>query len=101
MSRSLLTPDYFNVLDMFTVEDLFNARVHLGHKDGTLNPFMKPYLFGSRLSHLIIDLDQTAKHLHRALNFVSHMAFRDAVILFVCRDKHNQVSQIVLYRKFS
>lgn len=38
--------DYFGVGDLFTVSDLFNARVHLGHKDGMRNQFMKPYLFG-------------------------------------------------------
>uniref|UniRef100_A0A2P2I3U2 Small ribosomal subunit protein uS2m n=1 Tax=Hirondellea gigas TaxID=1518452 RepID=A0A2P2I3U2_9CRUS len=88
--KSLSHPDYFNVVDMFTVEDLFKARLHLGHREGTLNPFMAPYLLGSRLSHLIIDLDQTVKHLHKALNFLAHITFRDGLVLFVCRQPQHQ-----------
>lgn len=40
--------DYFGVHNLFTVKDLFDARVHLGHKDTALNPRMKPFVFGTR-----------------------------------------------------
>ena len=79
-------PDFFNVHKLFTVQDLFDAGVHFGHKEGTLNDLMRPYLFGSRLSHLIIDLDQTAELLRDALNFTAHIAFRGGIILFVTRN---------------
>ncbi|XP_012256042.2 28S ribosomal protein S2, mitochondrial [Athalia rosae] len=82
-------PDFFGVHKLFTVKDLFNARVHYGHKIGTLDDRMRPYLFGSRLDHLIFDLDITADHLRRALNFAAHIAFRGGIILFVCRNAQN------------
>lgn len=86
-------PDFFKVHDLFTVEDLFNAKVHLGHKEGSLNDHMRPYIFGSRLGHLIIDLDQTAHLLRQALNIAAHIAFRDGIILFIA--KRPQVSYLV------
>lgn len=46
---------------------------------------MEPYLFGSRLDVDIIDLEQTAEHLQRALNFTAHVAYRGGIILFVSR----------------
>lgn len=82
-------PDYFNVANLFTIRDLFEARVHLGHKDGSLDDNMKPYIFGSRLGHLIFDLDQTAENLRRALNVTAHVAFQGGVILFFCRNALN------------
>ena len=30
-------PDYFGVKQLVTIEDLFNARVHYGHKKGSRN----------------------------------------------------------------
>nr|XP_027235692.1 28S ribosomal protein S2, mitochondrial-like isoform X3 [Penaeus vannamei] len=83
-------PDYFKVASLFTVEDLFKARVHLGHKEGSLDPCMHPFIFGSRLGHLIIDLDQTSQHLREALNFTAHIAYRGGIILFVCRNPQFQ-----------
>ncbi|UYV74349.1 MRPS2 [Cordylochernes scorpioides] len=78
---------------MFTVKDLLQARVHLGHKEGTLHDNMRPYLFGSRLGHLIFDLDITADRLRQALNFTGHIAYRSGIILFVSR--HRQTCYMV------
>ncbi|XP_077987161.1 small ribosomal subunit protein uS2m-like [Glandiceps talaboti] len=78
-------PDYFNVADMFTMEDLFNAKVHLGHKLGVLNRHMKKYIFGVRQKMCILDLDQTVEHLQLALNVTAHIAYRKGIILFVNR----------------
>ena len=50
---------------------------------------MKPFIFGSRLGQLIIDLDITAYHLRQALNFAAHIAARDGIILFVARGAQN------------
>lgn len=83
------SPDYFHVHDLFTVQDLFNARVHYGHKEGSLNDYMRPYIYGSRLGHLIFDLDITADHLRRALNFTAHIAYRGGIILFFNRNAQN------------
>lgn len=66
------------------MKDLFDAKVHYGHKEGTLDPNMKPYIFGSRLGYLIFDLDKTAELLQDALNFTAHIAYRGGIILFTC-----------------
>nr|XP_060613462.1 small ribosomal subunit protein uS2m [Anolis sagrei ordinatus] len=92
MSEMLLTeplkhPDYFNVQELFSLKDLFDARVHLGHKKGCRHRFMVPYIFGCRLDQDIIDLDQTVAHLQAALNFVAHLAFRKGILLFVTRNR--------------
>ena len=64
----LSQPDFFGVEKMTSVRELFEARVHLGHKAGAWNPLMKPYLFGTRAGIHIIDLDKTLRHLRLALN---------------------------------
>ena len=69
----LVHDDYFQVSKLFTIKDLLNAGVHFGHHEGCWNPYMKPYLFGSRERYHIFDLDKTAEH------------------LTVSRDKHVQV----------
>uniref|UniRef100_A0A3B1K6R8 Small ribosomal subunit protein uS2m n=1 Tax=Astyanax mexicanus TaxID=7994 RepID=A0A3B1K6R8_ASTMX len=81
----LTQPDFFNLSELFTMKDLFEARVHLGHKKGCRHRLMEPYLFGSRLDVDIIDLDQTMDHLQRALNFTAHVAYRGGIVLFVSR----------------
>lgn len=81
-----MEPDYFNVSKLFTVADMFNARVHYGHKIGSLNDNMKPYIYGSRMDHLIFDLNITADHLRKALNFTAHVAYRDGLTLMFCRN---------------
>lgn len=78
-------PDYFHVARLFTVRDLFDAKVHYGHKEGTLDNHMRPFVYGSRLGHIIFDLDQTAELLREALNFTAHIAYNDGIIMFVSR----------------
>lgn len=85
--------DYFGVSKLISMKELFDARVHMGHKEGLLNEHMKPFIFGSRLGHHIIDLDKTVPHLFKALNFIAHVAYRDGIILFVTR--HQQTSHMV------
>lgn len=92
LKEVLKHPDFFKVAELFTVEDLFKARVHLGHKEGSMHVNMTPFLFGSRLGHLIIDLDQTAEYLRQALNFTAHIAFRGGIILFVSRTPQHQIT---------
>lgn len=88
-AEALQHPDYFNVHNLFTISDLFDARVHYGHKEGSLNEKMASYMYGTRLSHCIFDLDQTAIHLRQALNVAAHIAYRDGIILFLNRGAQN------------
>ncbi|XP_050175682.1 28S ribosomal protein S2, mitochondrial isoform X2 [Myiozetetes cayanensis] len=87
LSEPLLHPDFFNVKELFTLKDLFDARVHLGHKKGCRHRFMEPYIFGCRLDQDIIDLEQTMQHLQLALNFTAHVAYRKGIILFISRKR--------------
>ncbi|KAG5880677.1 hypothetical protein JTB14_028432 [Gonioctena quinquepunctata] len=81
--------DYFSVHNLFTVKDLFEARVHYGHKEGSLDERMLPYIYGSRLGHIVFDLDQTADYLRKALNVTAHVAYRGGIILFFLRGAQN------------
>jgi len=85
LDLSLRYQDYFGVHNLFTVKDLFDARVHLGHKHTALDEKMKQFVYGVRFGQSIIDLDQTTLHLRQALNFLAHIVYRNGIILFVCR----------------
>ncbi|KAM9820814.1 small ribosomal subunit protein uS2m-like [Neosynchiropus ocellatus] len=85
LSLPLEKPDFFHVSELFSLKDLFEARVHLGHKKGCRHRLMVPYLYGCRLDQDIIDLDQTVEHLQAALNFTAHIAYRGGIILFISR----------------
>ncbi|XP_075435025.1 small ribosomal subunit protein uS2m [Ascaphus truei] len=87
IAEPLKHPDFFNVKELFSLKDLFDARVHLGHKRGCRHRLMESYIFGCRLEQDVIDLDQTMDHLHLALNITAHIAYRRGVILFVSRNR--------------
>lgn len=74
---------------LFTVTDLFESRVHYGHKTGSLDERMLPYIYGQRLGHTIFDLDKTAEYLRQALNVTAHVAYRGGIILFFLRGAQN------------
>jgi small subunit ribosomal protein S2 len=75
--------DPFGVNEMVTMQDLLDARVHFGHKQGMWNREMKPYLYGLRNGIHIINLNTTLLNLRRALNITGHIAYQYGVILFV------------------
>lgn len=79
--------DFFKLKKLFTMQDLVNARVHFGHKEGMLNGHMRPYIFGKRLGVHILDLEQTAKLLNYALNVTAEIAYRKGIIMFVNRSR--------------
>ncbi|TNN13245.1 28S ribosomal protein S2 isoform 2 [Schistosoma japonicum] len=87
ISNPLSCPDYFGLKSLVSVTDLFQARVHLGHRSVLRNDYMKPYIFGCRQGIDIIDLDQTCSLLFDALNFTAHIAYRQGIILFVYQNK--------------
>jgi small subunit ribosomal protein S2 len=76
-----------NNLPTFTIKQLLEAGVHFGHKTMRRNPKMAKYVFGNRNDLSIIDLDQTAKHLHSALKVVREIAKNNGRILFVATKK--------------
>lgn len=67
----------------FDVQDLMNAKVHMGHRKKLWNPKMAPYLLGHRNGMHVIDLDKTVPFLRRALIAVNHMAENDCTFLWL------------------
>ncbi|KAL7058285.1 hypothetical protein AAHC03_017117 [Spirometra sp. Aus1] len=93
LADPLASPDYFGFREYLSLEQLFKARVHLGHRSMLRNPYMTPYLFGCRQGIDIIDLDQTLELLFAALNFTAHIAYRGGIILFMTQ--HKQMMPLV------
>ncbi|KAL3120142.1 hypothetical protein niasHT_008896 [Heterodera trifolii] len=75
-----------------TVGRMFDARVHLGHKVGTLNDNMKWALYGERLGICVFDLEITRHYLLKALEFVRSVAFLGGRFLFVSTNKSSMLT---------
>ena len=82
-NNCLNNDDYFGVSDLFTKQQLMENLVHMGHKTGTWNPLMKPYILGERLGVHIINLDETKRHLVLSLNVLAHIVYRRGSVLFI------------------
>ncbi|WKY12831.1 hypothetical protein Q1695_003993 [Nippostrongylus brasiliensis] len=87
ISGDLLVEDKFKLDSLVSVSDMFNARLHLGHKIGTLNNNMKWALYGERLDVCVFDLNIARTHLIRALNFIAHVSMRGGMILFITTNR--------------
>src|SRR6202521_6203011 len=66
-----------------TMKELLEAGVHFCHQTRRWNPKMKEYIFGERNGIHIIDLQKTLKMFREAGRFVSEVASRGRVVLFV------------------
>jgi small subunit ribosomal protein S2 len=76
-----------------TMLEMLQAGVHFGHKASKWHPKMKPYIFGERSDVHIINLEETAKKLKEALDFVKKTTAAGGVVLFV--GSKDQAAQIV------
>jgi small subunit ribosomal protein S2 len=65
------------------VKDLIEAGVHFGHRASRWNPKMRPYIYGKRNLIHIIDLRETVRGLLRAYRFLSQLASKGSLVLFV------------------
>ncbi len=74
----------------FTMRELLEAGVHFGHHTRRWDPKMKQYIFGVRNGVHIIDLQQTAPMLDRALKGIRDIAANGGRILFVGTKKQAQ-----------
>jgi small subunit ribosomal protein S2 len=83
-----------SVLPMATaaelIPELLEAGVHFGHQTKRWNPKMKPYIFEKRNQIYIINLDETARQLNRATEFLQEVTRRGGKILFVGCKKQAQ-----------
>jgi small subunit ribosomal protein S2 len=65
------------------IRELLEAGVHFGHQTRRWNPRMRRFIHGEREGIHIIDLLQTEELLNRATEFVTEVAAKGGVILFV------------------
>jgi small subunit ribosomal protein S2 len=65
------------------IKELLEAGVHFGHQTRRWNPRMRRFIHGEREGIHIIDLLQTEELLSKATGFVTEVAAKGGVILFV------------------
>ena len=65
------------------VKELIEAGVHFGHRASRWNPKMRPFIYGKRNLIHIIDLRETVRGLLRARRYLSQVASRGSLVLFV------------------
>ena len=65
------------------IKELLEAGVHFGHQTRRWNPKMRRYIYGERDGIYIIDLLRTEALLRQAQEFVSQIAHRGGIVLFV------------------
>lgn len=90
---------YFGIIDKMsiktpTVEQLFEAGGHLGHRKDKTDASMHPYIFRIQSRISVIDLDKTAVNLADSLEYVADLARTGKTILFV-GTKNAELSEII------
>jgi len=65
------------------VKDLIEAGVHFGHRASRWNPKMRPFIYGKRNLIHIIDLRETVRGLLRAYRYLTQIASRGSLVVFV------------------
>jgi len=70
-------------MPQITMRQMLEAGVHFGHQTRYWNPKMGPYIFGARGKIHIINLEKTVPLFNDAMNFLSGVAQRRGIILFL------------------
>ncbi len=65
------------------VQELIESGVHFGHRASRWNPKMRPFIYGKRNLIHIIDLRETVRGLLRGYRYLSKVASRGSLVLFV------------------
>jgi len=66
-----------------SAEELVEAGVHLGHQTSRWNPKMEQYIFSSRNSVHIFDIEKTLNKLEDALTFLARILANSGQVIFV------------------
>ncbi len=66
-----------------TVQDMFDALVHVGHKAEFWNPKMKNFLFEKKKGIWVFDLEKSAESLEKAEQFLKAIKLQNKKVLFV------------------
>lgn len=92
-----------------SLKEMAKNGVHFGHPTRRWNPKMKPYIYAKKHGIHILDLNQTASCLVKALDFLSNAARAKKTILFVStkqqshdllQDIHNTTKQPIVTDKW-
>ena len=79
-------------LPTFTMRRLLEAGIHFGHNTRRWNPKMAPYIYGVRNGIHIMDLQQTAPMLHRAMTLLVILSLQvEECYLLALNDRHQSV----------
>jgi small subunit ribosomal protein S2 len=78
-----------NTLPTISLDDMAKAGVHFGHHTSKWHPKMQNYIYGSKNSIHIIDLNSTKEKLEIALDFISQTVASGKDILFVATKKQS------------
>src|SRR6266567_3734819 len=65
------------------VQELIESGVHFGHRASRWNPKMRPFIYGKRNLIHIIDLRETVRGLLRDHRYLTQVASRGSLVLFV------------------
>ena len=68
---------------MPSAKEMVEAGVHFGHKTSSWHPKMEQYIFGSRNSIHVFDVEKTLKKMEEALFFMGRVLSNGGKILFV------------------
>ncbi|MBB1089374.1 30S ribosomal protein S2 [Lysobacter sp. SG-8] len=70
-------------MPQITMRQMLEAGVHFGHQTRYWDPKMGPYIFGARGKIHIINLEKTVPLFNDAMNFISGVAQKRGMILFL------------------
>ena len=70
-------------MPQITMRQMLEAGVHFGHQTRYWNPKMGPYIFGARGKIHIINLEKTVPLFNDAMNFISGVAQKRGIVLFI------------------
>jgi small subunit ribosomal protein S2 len=74
-----MSDNKFNI----SVEQMGEAGMHFGHRISKRHPGMIPFIYGTRNTIHLIDLEKTAEKLNEALEFISKLGQEKKTILLV------------------
>jgi small subunit ribosomal protein S2 len=80
---------------------LFEARVHIGHRRGHWHPQTAPYLYGVRQGIHLIDLKKTVLRLRKALTLVANLLKEGGNLLIVGNRQENAFLVSALAKRYS
>lgn len=66
-----------------SVQELFDAAAHFGHKTHKWNPKMRDFLYGEKGGIHIFDLQKTATLFEKALEYLQRLGGEGRIVLFV------------------